>query len=414
MNKYANKQPLVSVLLCIYNVDKYLSECLDSILSQSYKNLEIICVNNGSTDTCGNILEQYAQTDPRIKVISLEKNVKLCSGRNTGMDHATGKYICFIDPDDWIEKDNIKAMVEAIENHKDPDGHAYNLVINFAALNFCNNTPNYYFERPSGSCNQPLSIDDYNHNIHNETHIPMWNRLYNHQFVKETGIRFIDGFQTDNIPFTLKLMCHMPYWYTIDRTTLPNINYWRRMEQPTGQLTNEVLYNNYEIPACLNNLYDYLVEHHQEQKIKVPFSSLFKLCFPRHSDKPKYYADFKNLMQKMENSIKTSGLYTQDEINLCNLILYTSTPYDFMAHYFPSKIQSIQSSSTRQSINKINYCIKLFSIIPIWSVKGEKDKKVIYKLCGLPLIKLKISPKTTKAYLFGILNIYKKINKLIK
>ena len=114
------KNNLVSILLSIYNVEKYLEECLDSILAQSYENLEIVCVDNGSPDGCGKILEKYAQKDKRIKVVTLSENKKLCGGRNAGLDNATGDYICFVDPDDWIEKDHIKAMVEAIENIKDP------------------------------------------------------------------------------------------------------------------------------------------------------------------------------------------------------------------------------------------------------------------------------------------------------
>ena len=74
------KQNLVSVLLSIYNVDDYLEECLDSILGQSYKNLEVVCVNNGSPDRCGEILKKYAKKDERIKIVTLKENKMLCGG----------------------------------------------------------------------------------------------------------------------------------------------------------------------------------------------------------------------------------------------------------------------------------------------------------------------------------------------
>lgn len=110
-----NEQPLVSILLSIYNVEKYLEECLDSILKQSYKNIEIVCVNNGSPDNSAEILKKYAQKDKRIKIVTLKENRKLCGGRNAGLDNATGEFICFVDPDDWIEEDHIKSMVDAIQ-----------------------------------------------------------------------------------------------------------------------------------------------------------------------------------------------------------------------------------------------------------------------------------------------------------
>ena len=154
----SNKEPLVSVLLSIYKVEEYLEECLDSILEQSYKNLEIVCVDNGSPDNCGEILKKYALKDKRIKVVTLKENKFLCGGRNAGLDNATGDFVCFIDPDDWIEKDYIKVMVDAIENIKDPDGNDLNLVVNFNAVSYLNKTNDILFKFPDISGNK--SIDE--------------------------------------------------------------------------------------------------------------------------------------------------------------------------------------------------------------------------------------------------------------
>ena len=127
---------LVSVLLSIYDVEEYLEECLDSLLRQSYGNLEIICVNNGSPDGCAAILERNAAEDERIKIVTVRENRKLCGGRNAGLDHAEGEYVCFVDPDDWVEKDYIRSMVEAIETVRDPEGKPYNLVVNYNFKNY--------------------------------------------------------------------------------------------------------------------------------------------------------------------------------------------------------------------------------------------------------------------------------------
>lgn len=93
---------LISVIVPIYNVEKYLQECLDSIINQTYKNLEIILVDDGSTDNSGIICNEYAKKDNRIKVIH-KKNGGLSSARNAGMDECSvGGYITFVDSDDWL------------------------------------------------------------------------------------------------------------------------------------------------------------------------------------------------------------------------------------------------------------------------------------------------------------------------
>lgn len=97
-------EPLISVIVPIYNVEKYLRVCLDSILGQTYTALELILVDDGSPDGCGAICDQYAAMDARIKVIHKE-NGGLSDARNAGLEIATGEYISFIDSDDWIDRD---------------------------------------------------------------------------------------------------------------------------------------------------------------------------------------------------------------------------------------------------------------------------------------------------------------------
>ena len=103
------KNPLVSVIVPVYNVEKYLRQCLDSILGQTYKNLEIIIVNDGSTDSSANIIKEYKKTDDRIVVIS-QKNQGLSAARNAGVKKATGNYIMFVDSDDWIAPDIVEYL----------------------------------------------------------------------------------------------------------------------------------------------------------------------------------------------------------------------------------------------------------------------------------------------------------------
>lgn len=100
---------LISIVVPIYNVEKYLKKCVDSIINQTYKNLEIILVDDGSPDNCSKICDEYARQDSRIKVIHKE-NGGLSEARNAGMKIATGEYISFIDSDDWIKSEMIEDM----------------------------------------------------------------------------------------------------------------------------------------------------------------------------------------------------------------------------------------------------------------------------------------------------------------
>ncbi len=107
-------EPLVSIIIPVYNSKKYLKKCLDSILEQTYKNLEIILVDDGSTDESKKLVDDYEKSNHLIKAIH-QKNSGLSSARNTGLKIATGNYIMFVDSDDHIEPDMIQDMLKAIE-----------------------------------------------------------------------------------------------------------------------------------------------------------------------------------------------------------------------------------------------------------------------------------------------------------
>lgn len=105
----------VSIIVPVYNVEKYLSDCVDSILNQSYKNIEIILVNDGSTDNSPSICDEYSRKDDRVKVIH-KKNEGVSVARNSGIKAASGEYIAFVDSDDLVDKSIYTNMIETIDN----------------------------------------------------------------------------------------------------------------------------------------------------------------------------------------------------------------------------------------------------------------------------------------------------------
>ena len=111
--------PKISILVAVYNTAAYLPQCLDSLLSQSLKDIEILCVDNASTDNSLTILHQYAEQDKRVKVFALEENRGIGYARNIGLSNASGEYICFVDSDDWLASTALEKVCRAFTDDVD-------------------------------------------------------------------------------------------------------------------------------------------------------------------------------------------------------------------------------------------------------------------------------------------------------
>lgn len=123
------KEELISVIVPIYNVEQYLEKCIESIISQTYKNLQIILIDDGSNDKSGKICNKYAEKDKRIVVIHKE-NAGVSEARNTGLDNAKGEWITFVDADDWIEEEYCQRLYNlVIETNSDVALCGYNRVV---------------------------------------------------------------------------------------------------------------------------------------------------------------------------------------------------------------------------------------------------------------------------------------------
>lgn len=119
-------QPIVSIIIPVYNAEKYLCDCLDSIVNQTLQDIEIICVDDKSTDNSLSVLEKWAEKDSRIRIIAQRENTRQGGARNVGMDCARGKYLWFIDADDYIDIDAVSYLVDKMESLKDVDLLSFN------------------------------------------------------------------------------------------------------------------------------------------------------------------------------------------------------------------------------------------------------------------------------------------------
>ena len=113
---HMNNEKLVSIIVPVYKVEECLPTCIHSLMTQTYKNVEIICVDDGSPDNCPALLDQYAEKDKRIKVIHKE-NGGVASARNRGVAEATGEFISFVDSDDWIDERYVEILMQGIEQY---------------------------------------------------------------------------------------------------------------------------------------------------------------------------------------------------------------------------------------------------------------------------------------------------------
>ena len=166
----------VSVIVPIYNVEKYIGKCVDSIRNQDYPNIEIILVDDGSPDKSPQIIDERASNDDRIKVIH-EKNGGVSSARNRGIAAATGEYIMFVDGDDWVDDDYVSYFVDLIEKHGCDIGMDKN---------------NYMVEKTmSADKSYRVSAEKAIEWIYLGTlFVAVWNKIYKTSLLRESGVLF--------------------------------------------------------------------------------------------------------------------------------------------------------------------------------------------------------------------------------
>ena len=188
----------VSVIIPVFNAEKYISTCIESLISQSYSDFEIICVDDGSTDNSPRILQQYMSMDPRIKIIE-QKNQFAGNARNTGMEVASGKYCMFLDVDDFFEKNMIELQVRQIErDHADIcicDADIYD----DQASTF---RKSEWLLAKSYIPHVPFNREEIKDHIFFIKTPAAWNMIISSAFIKEHALKFQETKNTNDLYFT--------------------------------------------------------------------------------------------------------------------------------------------------------------------------------------------------------------------
>ena len=256
--------PKVSVIVPIYNVEKYLEKCINSLLSQTLEDIQIILVNDGSKDNSGNIAKEYEKNN-KDRVIYVEKeNGGLSDARNYGLKYATGDFIAFLDSDDYIEKDAYEEMYnKAIEENAD-----------YVECDFIWEFPNKIRidkQYPYKNKKEMLSF----------VRVVAWNKLIKRQLITDNNLEFPKGLRYEDVEFTYKLIPFINKFAYVDK---PFIHYVQR----EGSIANVQNERTAEIFTVLDNVIEFYKKNniYEEYRDELEYnyaryllcSSLKRMC----------------------------------------------------------------------------------------------------------------------------------------
>ena len=217
----------VSVIIPIYNTEKFLSRCLDSIINQTLEDIEIICINDGSTDNSLKILNQYAKKDKRIKIVD-KNNEGQATARNIGIDMAQGEFIGFVDSDDWVDLFYFENLYNC--------ANFFSTDIAVAGIIRQNKFSKSYhlkFDKPSitDDVNLKFKLCD----VPDKSYVV--NKIYKTDSLKKANIKFEDGIYYEDVIFT-----PLALYYLKTLVTVPEIYYyyWRHNKSTVRQRNNKI------------------------------------------------------------------------------------------------------------------------------------------------------------------------------
>ena len=227
------EQPQVSIIVPVYNVENYIERCLNSLVNQTFKDIEIITINDGSTDKSLELLNKYAKEDIRISVIDLgDEGVSYC--RNLGIEKANGKYIMFVDSDDWIDSSMVEVMYKKAEENKldlvmcsyirEFKDHSKEKIFNLPQeiIYKDNEVKNELLRKLVGPVKEELSNPEMLDALGT-----VWGKLYRADILKENKLKFVDLSEIGSAEDTLFNIFTFNYLKKVMFLNKPMYHYWR-------------------------------------------------------------------------------------------------------------------------------------------------------------------------------------------
>lgn len=324
----------LSVIVPVYNVEQYLPRCLDSLINQTFTDMEIICVNDGTKDNSGRILDDYAARDKRIIVIT-QKNAGLSAARNTGLKAAKGELIGFVDSDDWIEPETYAEAVKAMIDDVD--------MVCWGARIICDEE----FSELEGIREyhrmKQNSVRTLNDRVKRQTACTVWNKLYRKSIIDRHQIEFPRGLLYEDIDFFWK---YNAFAYKASFIDKYYYNYVQRKDSIIGQMLNKKSAKITDRLAIMFSIYQFyernkLIKANTDNLLYI-FECLLHMDYtycdrkfrPLVLEKATEYALRMHLGRRAENSQLIKSLRKRKYHNIASLgirnvkdILYSTNEY---------------------------------------------------------------------------------------
>ena len=303
-------EELVTIVVPVYKVEKYIDKCINSILNQTYKNLEIILVDDGSPDDCGKICDRYAKLDTRINVIHKE-NGGLSDARNAGIDAANGKFISFIDSDDYIEPEYIEILYRAIKKDEtDIAISSHKVIYESGAI----------LEKATGEENILTPKETLKRILYDEgIDLSAWAKLYKLELFKE--VKFLKGRLFEDAATTYKLIDKSK---KISIISVSTYNYIMRSSSITNNEFSvgkmDLITSTEEMCNYVKNKYPDLKKACERRLMYAYLSTLSQLAM----SKVKFVEEEKKLMRYVKdnrkNVLKDKNVPKRDKVGIISTI----------------------------------------------------------------------------------------------
>lgn len=275
----------VSVIVPVYNTEGFLQKCLDSLTNQTLEDIEIICVNDGSTDNSLKILEDNAIRDDRIKIIN-QKNKKQGAARNAGMKIATGEYIGFVDSDDWVDLDFYEKLYNAATRHNFDIALGTNIRVK---KNVNKKRLNITEEKEYKTVQEKFDI-----NIQWKNPCPT-NKIYKRELFISRNIQWPEGVYCEDRIFTLKAV-----YFANGVVTVPNVNYYY-FDNPKSTVNSRKTQHLKKLKIDKNNANREVLNFLKEHKVEIRDKNFWAVT--------KEFKFFDVPLLKIKESLKTKIVY---------------------------------------------------------------------------------------------------------
>ena len=382
-------KPVISIIIPVYNVEQYLRKCLESVLNQSFTNIEIICIDDGSTDHCPEILDEYAQNDNRIIVIH-KKNEGYGKAINYGISLACGDYIGIVESDDYILPEMYEVLYYNICDEPEVDfvKSDYYLLYENEIMRFHSHACDYYYDCIL-STNERVNMFNFS--------IYIWTGLYRRKFLKDNQIDCNEtpgaSFQDQGFWFKTMMMCNKAKW-------LNKAFYVYRQDNPSSSVKVK------DKMFVMSNEYDLIYTYLQKKGLTDTYYMYYI-----------YYRMLKNISTFLRIDDSLKGEFIDFVKSDCKEIKLTNcgfTEYNYVINWLDRIRSDSQKYITEYLLEKerMMNCIKNTNNIYLYGAGIRAFKVYLFlKLLGLEnkIRGVVVSDKIDKDTLFGV-----KVNKLDK